>query len=70
MLKSELVTLVNALRAENSTLRTQLEAAKAPRASATHPSASSLQAACARLAAQHPNRRSFTGEEVRQACSA
>lgn len=69
MLKSDLVDLVNALRVENSTLRTQLAAAKAPRASApAHPSASALQAACARLAAQHPNRRSFTGEEVRQAC--
>lgn len=70
MTKAQLIELVNALRAENSTLRTQLDAAKAPRASAhTNPSAKQLQAACARLHAQYPNRRSFTGEEVRQACS-
>lgn len=71
MLKKDLIDLVNALRAENSTLRTQLDAARATRTPAgRQPTPAALQAACARLAAQHPHRRSFTGEEVRQACSA
>lgn len=65
MLKSELITLVNALRAENSTLRTQVEAAQALRP--TRPVD-----AVKRLAARYPERRSFTDAEVRAeaACSA
>lgn len=72
MLKKELITLVASLRTENSALRTQLEAAKAqstpPAKRAGNPTPAAMKAACARLAKQYPQRRSFTGEEVRQAC--
>ena len=65
MLKSELITLVNALRAENSLLTTQLAAARcAPRETRSID-------AVRRLVAKYPQRRSFTSDEVRAeaACS-
>lgn len=67
MLKAELITLVLALRAENSLLTTQLAAA---RCHAVREPTTSF-AAIKRLAARYPDRKSFTADEVRGevACS-
>jgi hypothetical protein len=61
MLKKDLVVLVAQLRAENSLLRTQLAAAQSPQPSSVRLDYS---AAAKRLAARHPERKSFTATEV------
>ena len=59
MLKSELVTLVNALRVENTTLRTQLDAVRH-----AQPAANARREALQRLHALYPSAKSFSAAEL------
>lgn len=70
MTKADLIALAQQLRAENSVLRTQLEAARACNKRTARPTRPIE--AIERLVARYPERRSFTDAEVRAeaACSA
>lgn len=59
MTKAQLIDLVNALRAENSTLRTQLEAVRH-----VQPAANARREALQRLHALYPSAKSFSAAEL------
>ena len=67
MLKAELIALVAQQRAEISRLQTQLAARKQAPAPAPFIPAGDRAQAMARLRAAHPERKSFTADEVRGA---